>query len=138
MTRTPLEIAQHHGSAVAAGDIDDVLADYTDESVMITPHGTFRGRDGARQAWGRLFEDMPNAKLDTTGQTAEGEVLLLHWAAETDKGRVTDGVDTFVFGDDGIRVQTVHYTRPDQGSGGGPSQGGSRSLSPVSAVLRSG
>src|SRR3954470_1857367 len=37
VTRTPLEIAQHHGRAVAAGDIDDVLADYTDESVMITP-----------------------------------------------------------------------------------------------------
>ena len=36
-------------------------------------------------------------------------MLLLEWAADATRSRA-DGVDTFVFRDLQIRVQTVHYT----------------------------
>ena len=35
MTRTPQEIFQHHGSALIAGDIDEIVADYTDDAVIL-------------------------------------------------------------------------------------------------------
>lgn len=42
MARTPQEIFQHHGAALVAGDIDEILADYTDDAVLITPWGVTR------------------------------------------------------------------------------------------------
>jgi hypothetical protein len=43
-------------------------------------------------------------------QTYEADILLIEWSAVATSSRVTDGVDTFVFSGDAIRVQTVRYT----------------------------
>ena len=43
-------------------------------------------------------------------QIYEDDVLFITWSAVSDKAQATDGVDTFVFRDDSIRVQTVRYT----------------------------
>ncbi len=37
-------------------------------------------------------------------------MLFLEWAADASSTRVDDGIDTFVFRDGLIRVQTVRYT----------------------------
>jgi hypothetical protein len=37
-------------------------------------------------------------------------VLFIEWSADAEKTRVEDGIDTFVFQDGLIRVQTVRYT----------------------------
>jgi len=47
MARTPQEILQHHGASIGAGDLEGILADYPEDAVLITPHGTFRGTAGA-------------------------------------------------------------------------------------------
>ncbi|WP_433508281.1 nuclear transport factor 2 family protein [Pseudonocardia halophobica] len=47
-----------------AGDLDEIVADYTDDSVFITPRGAWRGRDGVRTAFGELLADLPNAEWD--------------------------------------------------------------------------
>ena len=43
MTRTPQEVFQHHAQALGAGDLDEIVADYTDDAVFITPAGVQRG-----------------------------------------------------------------------------------------------
>jgi hypothetical protein len=40
----------------------------------------------------------------------EDDVLLLEWKAESARAKADDGIDTFVFRDGLIRVQTVRYT----------------------------
>lgn len=39
MTRTPQEVFLHHGKVLAAGDLDEIVADYTEDSqtVRYTP-----------------------------------------------------------------------------------------------------
>jgi hypothetical protein len=37
-------------------------------------------------------------------------VLFIEWSAVSKAGRVTDGIDTVIFSDDGIRAQTVRFT----------------------------
>lgn len=37
MTRAPEEIFQHHAEALGAGDLDEIVADYADDAVFITP-----------------------------------------------------------------------------------------------------
>lgn len=47
--RTPQEVFAHHGQALAAGDLDEIVADYADDSFVITPAGIARGKEGIRQ-----------------------------------------------------------------------------------------
>jgi hypothetical protein len=39
----------------------------------------------------------------------EGDALLLLWSATSPKGKITDAVDTFVFADGRIRLQTTVF-----------------------------
>ena len=110
MTRTPQEVFAHHGKALAAGDLDEIVVDYADDSMLITPAGVARGKDGIRNAFAKLLDDLPNAAWDLKTQIFEGDVLFLEWAADSAVNRVEDGVDTFVFRDGMIWAQTVRYT----------------------------
>ena len=110
MTRAPQEVFAHHGKALAAGDLDEIVADYADDSVVITSAGIARGRDGVRTVFAKLLDDLPNAAWDLKTQILDGEVLFLEWAADSAVNRVDDGVDTFVFRDGIIQVQTIRYT----------------------------
>ncbi len=110
MTRTPEEVFHHHAQALGAGDLDEIVADYADDAVFITPAGIRRGKDGIREAFTQLLAEMPNATWELKTQIYEADVLFLEWAADAAATRVEDGIDTFVFRDGLIRLQTVRYT----------------------------
>lgn len=109
-TRTPQEVFAHHGQALGAGDLDEIVADYSDDAFLITPAGVKRGKDGIRETFVQLLADVPNASWDLKTQIYEDDILFLEWAADSADTRVDDGIDTFVFRDGMIRVQTVRYT----------------------------
>ncbi|HTQ20598.1 nuclear transport factor 2 family protein [Mycobacterium sp.] len=115
MTRTSQEVFAHHGQALAAGDLDEILADYADDSVLITSAGVARGKDEIRQVFVRLLDDLPNAEWDLKNMILDGDLLYLEWAADSAANRVDDGVDTFVFRDGMIWAQTVRYTPQAKG-----------------------
>ncbi len=110
MTRTPGEVFQHHAQALGAGDLEEIVADYADDAVVISPAGVKRGQDGVRETFTQLLADVPDAAWELKTQIYEGDVLFLEWAADTAATRVEDGIDTFVFRDGSIRVQTLRYT----------------------------
>jgi ketosteroid isomerase-like protein len=115
MTRTPEEVFAHHAQALGAGDLDEIVADYADDAVFITPAGVRRGKDGVRAGFTQLLADVPNAKWELPTQLYEGDILFLEWTADSAATRVEDGIDTFVFRDGLIRVQTVRYTLQRKG-----------------------
>jgi hypothetical protein len=110
MARTPQEIFEHHATALIAGDIEGIVADYSDDALFITPRGVLRGKDGVREAFTTLLGDLPDAAWEVPTQIFEDDILLIEWSATAEKSRVRDGIDTFVFRGDYIRVQTVRYT----------------------------
>jgi hypothetical protein len=110
MARTPQEIFEHHATALMAGDVEGVLADYADDALFITPRGVLRGKDGVREGFTTLLGELPDAAWEVPTQIFEDDVLFIEWSATAEKARVRDGVDTFVFRGDQIRVQTVRYT----------------------------
>jgi ketosteroid isomerase-like protein len=110
MPRTPQEIFAHHASALIAGDLEEIVTDYAEDAVFITPQGVLRGKNGVREGFTRLLADLPNAEWNVPTQIYEGDILFIEWSAVSEKTRSTDGIDTFVFEGDGIRVQTVRYT----------------------------
>ena len=115
MTRTPEEVFQHHAEALGAGDLDQIVADYADDAVLITPAGVQRGKDGIRAAFTQLLADVPDAAWDLKTQIYEGDVLFLEWAAHAAAAFIEDGIDTVVFRDGLIRVQTVRFTLQRKG-----------------------
>jgi ketosteroid isomerase-like protein len=110
MARTPEEVFAHHAEALGAGDLDEIVADYADDAVFITPAGVLRGTDGIRVAFTQLLADVPDAAWELKTQIYEGDVLFLEWAADAERTRVEDGIETFIFRDGQIRLQTVRYT----------------------------
>jgi ketosteroid isomerase-like protein len=110
MARTPEEVFAHHAEALGAGDLDEIVADYADDAVFITPGGVLRGKDGIRAGFTQLLADVPNAAWQVPTQIYEGDVLFIEWKADAEKTRVEDGIDTFIFRDGQIRLQTVRYS----------------------------
>ena len=115
MARTPEEVFQHHAQALGAGDLDEIVADYSDDAVFITPAGVRHGKDGIRAAFTQLLADVPNAVWELKTQIYEGDVLFLEWAADAEKTHVEDGIDTFIVRDGLIRPQTVRYSLHHKG-----------------------
>ncbi len=108
--RTPQEVFQHHAEALDAEDLEGIVSDYSDDALLITPEGAMRGKDGVRAGFEKLLGEVPGATWELPTQVYEEDILLLEWKAESESTRVEDGVDTFVFRDGLIRVQTVRYT----------------------------
>jgi hypothetical protein len=117
-TRSPQEVFNHHAQALGAEDLEEIVADYSDDVIFITPAGVLRGKDSIRQAFTKLLSEVPQATWDlkTTiywdlkTTIYEDDVLFLEWGADGGGNRIQDAVDTFVFRDGLIRVQTVRYT----------------------------
>jgi hypothetical protein len=109
MTRTPEEVFAHHGQALGAGDLEEIVADYTEDAILIVNKTVFRGKDGARAVFTQLLSDLPSAawQLDTV---FADDVLYLEWKAIGGGRKSDDAIDTFIFADGMIRVQTVFYT----------------------------
>jgi hypothetical protein len=110
MARTPQEIFQHHAEVLIAGDLDGIVSDYSDDALFITPDGVKHGKDGVREGFVKLLSDVPQADWNVPTQIFEDDVLFIEWQAESANAKVEDGIDTFVFRDGMIRVQTVRYT----------------------------
>jgi len=110
MARTPQEVFQHHVDVLVAEDLDGIVSDYADDAVFMTPAGVLRGKEGVRQAFTKLISDIPSASWETPTVLFDNDILLLEWKAKSEKTKVEDGIDTFVFRDGMISVQTVRYT----------------------------
>lgn len=110
MARTPQEVFQHHAEVLIRGDLEGIVSDYADDAVFITPAGVLRGKDGVREGFTTLLADVPNAEWKVPTQIFEGDVLFIEWSAHAERTFVEDGIDTFVFRDGEIVVQTVRYT----------------------------
>ncbi|WP_404389554.1 nuclear transport factor 2 family protein [Humibacillus xanthopallidus] len=109
MARTPEEVFAHHGQSLGAEDLEEIIADYADDAVLVVQRKVYRGKDGAREVFTQLLSDVPQAEWELD-QTFADDVLYLEWKATGGGRRVDNGVDTFIFKDGMIRVQTVVYT----------------------------
>ncbi len=108
-TRTPEEVFAHHGNALGAEDLDDIISDYTDDAIFVVNRQVYRGKEGARQVFTQLLNDVPQAQWDLNTVFADN-VLYLEWKATGGGRKIEDGIDTFIFEDGMIKVQTVFYT----------------------------
>jgi len=106
------DVLEHHLTAFGEQDMAELLADYTDDSVLITNSGTYRGLDEIEGMMSELFAEFgePGTDFALDEQVVEGEVAYLVWHAETPDNVYEFATDTFVVRDGVIEVQTFAAT----------------------------
>jgi hypothetical protein len=107
--RTPEEVFTHHAQSLGAEDLDAILMDYADNAILISPSGVLRGKDAIRSFFTGLLRALPKAQWGVKTIYAD-DVLFLEWTADSARASVSDGVDTFIFHDGLITLQTVRNT----------------------------
>jgi hypothetical protein len=108
-SRSPEEIWQHHLQSLDSGDLDEIVADYADDAVLITSNYIWRGKDGIRAAYAQSGEQFANVVFDRPTQIFAGDVLFVEFTGSSAQTAVLGGAETFVFGDGLIQKQTLRY-----------------------------
>ena len=67
----PPGVPGHHAQALGAEDLDEIVADYSDDAVFI-PAGVQRGKDGIRQAFTKLLREVPQATTVGASEKSNG------------------------------------------------------------------
>lgn len=102
------EVLEHHWKTFQENDLDGVMADYTEESMLITPDKTFTGLKEIREnfiyAFSLFPEDSTIMQLDKS--VVQQDVGYIIWRATAPKLQLTFGTDTFIIQEGKIIRQT--------------------------------
>ena len=102
------KVLDHHLKAFGDGDIVEILADYTEDSVLLTANGPIKGQAALRPVFEAFFAEFakPGASFEMKQRIIEGEVAYIVWAAETADNVYELATDTFLVKDGKIAVQS--------------------------------
>ena len=95
-----------HLQAILQTDVDAIMRDYTEASVLVTPNGQLVGLAAIRDFFSQFIASSPPELLQAltlTHQEITGEIAYIIWKAEP---FIPFASDTFLIRDDMIVVQT--------------------------------
>lgn len=95
-------VLDHHMAALDSGDLDDIMSDYTEDSVFISNlGGVIKGLEAIRGVFAMSAGGM--AGFEAGVEHVDGEIGFVTWTAEG----IALGTDTFVVRDGKVAAQTV-------------------------------
>ena len=104
------DVIDRHLAAFGSGDVDDVLSDYSEDSVILTMEGPVAGLAAIRA----LFEEFlagPFApgtyEIHIDQMDVHGDAAFLVWSGSCPGFEIPFGTDTFVVRDDKILAQSI-------------------------------
>ncbi len=102
------EVLDHHWDAFIQNNLEEVMADYTEESVLITPDNTFKGLAEIRKNFEGAYVKFPKAqtRFQLNKSVIDRDVAYILWQAKTPTFDLTYATDTFVIRDGKIIRQT--------------------------------
>ena len=103
------KVLDHHLKAFGDRDMAAILADYTEESLILTPDGVVKGQKQLQPLFEAFFADFakPGAVFEVKQRIIEGEVAYIVWSAETADNIYELGTDTFLVRDGKIAVHSL-------------------------------
>jgi ketosteroid isomerase-like protein len=107
MTSTA-DILNHHLESFSNGDMEGILSDYTDTSLLFTPQGTLQGPEQIRPLFQSMFNEFGQEGCTFTmlHQDVQGDTAYIVWEAETPNNVYELATDTFIVRDGKITSQT--------------------------------
>lgn len=101
-------VLEHHWEAFKENDLEAVMADYTEESFLITPDTIYSGLKAIRENFIQAFEAFPRDQDPLTLKKAvvERDVGYIIWQASTSSLDLRFATDTFIIRNGKIIRQT--------------------------------
>ena len=102
------DVIDHHLKAIAQGDVNAVLSDYTPDAVLFRSDGIFKGVDAIRPVFEKFVAEFqkPGTTSNTTQRLVAGDYAYMLWTAETPDNVYELAADTFFLKDSKIVVQS--------------------------------
>src|SRR4028119_1186560 len=102
------QVLDHHWEAFIQNNLDEVMADYAEESVLITPDATFKGLAQIRKNFEDAYKKFPKDKtaFQLNKQVIDRDVAYILWQAKTPAFNLTYATDTFIIRNGKITRQT--------------------------------
>lgn len=101
-------VLEHHWQAFIQNNMEEVMADYSEESILITPDRTYKGLEEIQENFRNAYQTFPQAH--TTFQLNKsvivGDVGYILWQAKTPTLDLTYASDTFIIRNGKIISQT--------------------------------
>jgi ketosteroid isomerase-like protein len=101
-------VLDHHLETFGEQDLEGVMEDYDDDSVVVTNMGTFRGIEEIEGLFENLFAEFSSGDSSITmdEQLTEGDFGYIVWHGETPESVYEFATDTFYIPEDMIEFQT--------------------------------
>ena len=108
MDTSTSNVLNHHLTAFGEGSVEEILKDYTEDSIVLHPDGVVKGLQQIAAFFTEIFKIFVpgDYSFDMKCQEVHGDVAYIVWKAETPKLVVEMGTDTFVVNNGKIAVQT--------------------------------
>ena len=109
MARSPQAAFESHERALGSGDLEQLAADFSNNCILIVNGQVRRGKSGVKEGFAHIFSELGKVNgMDAPVRVFEDNVLYVEWRADLGDRRC-DGVDTLIFEDGLIAVQTAKY-----------------------------
>lgn len=105
---TTQQVVDHHFKAFVENDLEEVMADYTEESILITPDRTYRGLAEIRENFVNAYAALPKDSTNVTliKNLSVKDVGYIIWEADAPSLSFKDCSDSFIVHDGKIIRQT--------------------------------
>ena len=102
------DVVEHHWKAFQENNLEEVMADYTERSILITPDSIYRGLEAIRGNFILAFKAFPREQnpLKLNKTVVERDVAYILWQANTSAFDLLFATDTFIIQDGKIISQT--------------------------------
>jgi hypothetical protein len=102
------KVLDHHIKTFQQNDLDGVMADYTEESILITPDRTYKGLAEIRENFVQAYQALPanGTTMTVTKSVVVRDVAYIVWKAVTPTLDFKYATDTFIIVDGKIISQT--------------------------------
>jgi hypothetical protein len=88
--------------------MDEIMADYTEESIVITPEGTYSGLAEIRKAFVEIVKAFPTkgSTFNVIKTAVKNDLFYVAWSAKTPVVEYTFATDSFIIQGGKILRQT--------------------------------
>ncbi|MEB3281787.1 MAG: nuclear transport factor 2 family protein [Lyngbya sp.] len=106
-TEETKQVWEHHIQAWDNSDLEDIMSDYSEDSILILNNTLYKGIDQVACVFDSLFDIFANGNNIIAPETIEGEVIYITWNYTPFNDDSYDGTDSFVVRNGVIEYQTI-------------------------------
>lgn len=102
------QVLMHHLTAFGNNNLDEIMLDYTEHSVLLTDKGILKGLELIRSFFMEMFTAIPTGSFFEMKQlTISDNVAHIIWSSKSNVAEILFGTDTFFITDSKITAHTV-------------------------------